>query len=120
MPIAAPDAIAATIARIAITNRTGTTRRPHVIGARRGISTPSRIAASGGTRVARTAGARPARTVTLIPTRSETTIVRVSMTVPLFGRSAPNALNRALSAGASNMPPISPRMAPTTPSSRPS
>ncbi len=36
---------------------------------------------------------RPASTVTTMPTSSETTIVRVSSTVPLSGRSAPNALN---------------------------
>ena len=73
--------------------------RPRRVRGAGGISTPSRIAASGGTRVARSAGGRPARTVTMIPTASETTIVRVSTTVPLSGRSAPNALNRASSAG---------------------
>ena len=39
-----------------------------------------------------------------MPTSSETTIVRVSSTVPLSGRSAPNALNSWSSAGASAMP----------------
>ena len=34
-----------------------------------------------------------------MPTSSETTIVRVSTTVPLWGSSAPNALNSSLSAG---------------------
>ena len=72
-----------------------------MIAARGGISTPSRIAASGGTRVARSAGGSPASTVTTMPTSSETTIVRVSSTVPLSGRSAPNALNSWSSAGAS-------------------
>ena len=87
---------------------------------RGGIPTPSRIAASGGTLVARSAGGRPARTVTPMPTISETTIVRVSSTVPLSGRSAPKALNSPSSAGARRIPPNNPITAPMTPSSRPS
>ena len=51
---------------------------------------------------------KPASTVTPMPTSSETTIVRVSMTVPLSGRSAPKDLNSWSSAGASAMPPSSP------------
>ncbi len=55
-----------------------------------------------------------------MPTSSETTIVRVSSTVPLSGRSAPNSLNRPSSAGASPIPANRPSTAPTTPSSNPS
>ncbi len=55
--------------------------------------TPSRIAAIGVTRAARKAGSRPARTVTAVPASSDTQTVRNSITVPLSGRSAPNALN---------------------------
>ena len=61
-----------------------------------GSSAPSRTAAIGGTRVARRAGRMLAISVTTVPSSSETTIVRVAMTVPDFGRSAPSATNRAL------------------------
>ncbi len=70
--------------------------------------------------MARSAGKKPASTVTAMPTPSETITVRASSTVPLSGRSAPNALNRPSSAGASAIPPNSPIAAPTIPSSSPS
>ncbi len=85
---------------------------------RGGIGTPSRIAATGGTRVARSAGASPASSVTITPTSSETTIVRVSITVPLSGSVAPNALKSASSSGATAIPASSPSPAPSTPSIR--
>ena len=57
------------------------------------------------------AEARRARSRSM-PTSSETTIVRVSSTVPLSGRSAPKDLNSWSSAGASAMPPSRPSDAP--------
>ncbi len=77
---------------------------PRVTAVAAGSATPSRIAAIGGTRVARSAGSSPASTVTPMPASSDTTIVRDSSTVPLSGRSAPNALNSWSSAGASADP----------------
>ena len=61
-----------------------------------GSATPSRSASTGATRVARSAGDSAATTVTTVPTISDTTIVRVSITVPLDGRSIPNETNSAL------------------------
>ena len=49
------------------------------------------MAATGGTRAARTAGIAAATTVTRTPTTSETTIVRVSSTVDVSGRSRPSS-----------------------------
>ncbi len=85
-----------------------------------GSTAPSRSAATGGTRVARIAGARPLTSVTSVPTTSDTTIVRVSMTVPSDGRSAPKDLNSARRPGASTRPSSRPRIEPSRPTSRPS
>ena len=55
-------------------------------------SSASSSAAIGVTRVARSAGTSAEASVTRIPTASATTIVRVSITVPVFGRSMPKRL----------------------------
>ena len=107
---------------IPITTTSETTKRMTSArrdGVARGIGTPSRIAASGGTRVARSAGASPASTVTIVPASSDTMIVRDCSTVPLSGRSAPNALNSWSSAGASASPSSSPSSEPSEPEQQP-
>ena len=58
--------------------------------------------------------------VTPVPASSDTQTVRNSTTVPLSGRSAPNALNSWSSPGASAKPASRPRSAPPKPSIAPS
>ena len=67
-------------------------------------SSASRRAAIGDTRVARSAGTSAEASVTTMPTSSATTIVRVSITVPVFGRSMPKLLKIPFSAAAKPMP----------------
>ncbi len=67
-------------------------------------TTPSRRASTGGTRIARIAGATLATRLTSVPTRTVTMTVRVSMTTPLLGRSAPKALKSARRSAAVPMP----------------
>ncbi len=95
-------------------------RRRRLRGARSRSETPSRSAAIGVTREARNAGISPAITVTAVPASSDTQIVRNSSTVPLSGRSAPNALKSWSSAGASASPAARPIVAPPRPSITPS
>jgi hypothetical protein len=78
-------------------------------------SSASRRAAIGDTRVARIAGTSAEASVTTTPTRSETTMVRVSITVPVLGRSIPKVLKTAFSPEAKAMPAGRPRPAPSTP-----
>ena len=89
--------------------------RPRCIG-----TTPSRRASTGGTRMARIAGAMLATRLTTVPTRIVTITVRLSMTTPLLGRSAPNALNSARRSAAVPMPSRKPTTPPTKPSVSPS
>ena len=65
------------------------------------------------------AGTMLAISATSVPTTSGTTIVRVSITRPLEGRSMPIATNSARSSGASAMPKAMPASEPATPSSSP-
>ena len=90
-----------------ITTATMRARRPAppASATRRGIETPSRIAASGGTRVARIAGTGPAsdrHDDAREPARPRPCASRA--TVPLSGRSAPNDLNSWSSAGREREP----------------
>ena len=59
-------------------------------------SSASSSAAIGVTRVARSAGTSAEASVTRMPTASATMIVRVAITVPVFGRSIPKVLKTAL------------------------
>ena len=79
-------------------------------------SSASRSAAMGVTRVARSAGFSAATSVTTTPTIRDTITVRVAITVPVFGRSIPTALNSSLIPYAKATPPSSPSAAPSRPS----
>ncbi len=78
-------------------------------------SSASRSAAIGDTRVARTAGTSAEASVTPTPTTSATTIVRVSITVPVFGRSIPKLLKIPFRAAAKPIPAGTPSPAPRMP-----
>ena len=67
-------------------------------------SSASSSAAIGDTRVARRAGTRAAASVTSRPTTRASITVRVAITVPVLGRSAPMLFSRALSRPARPIP----------------
>jgi hypothetical protein len=78
-------------------------------------SSASSSAAIGDTRVARSAGESAAASVTTMPTTSAITIVRVAITVPVFGRSIPKLLNIAFRPPAKPIPASTPATDPSAP-----
>ena len=93
MPPNSPTSIIASPTAPSSDREDASTTRPRLFVS---CSSASRSAAMGVTRVARSAGFSAATSVTTTPTISETITVRVAITVPVFGRSIPNALNSSL------------------------